>query len=86
MNNTIVGCKTCSYILLRYVIPGMYSPPVKPLRSTEYGSGSVDGEFGPWFGAMSPQAAAGAPIGRLCTDVVINKIAATKYIKLTAYD
>ena len=77
------------YFLLRYVAPGMYSPPVKPLRSTEYGSGSVDGEFAAWFGAMSPQASKGAPPDRPCTDVVSSKLMADmKYIKIkpTAYD
>ena len=74
------------YFSLRYVCPGVYSPPVKSLRSTEYGNGSLDGEDDPWSGAMSTQASAGAPDDRPCTDVVSSKTAAMKYIMLTAYD
>ena len=77
------------YFLLRYVSPGIYSPPVKSLRSTEYGSGVSDGVFGTWFGTISvviPQASGGAPSGRPCTEVAAtsNK-AVMQYIKLRAY-
>ena len=46
----------------------------------------MDGEFGAWSGAMLSQALPGAPPGKPCTDVVINKVATMKYIKLAAYD
>ena len=72
------------YFLLKYVSPGIYSLPVKPLRSTVSGNGSLDGEFAAWFGVMSPQAASGAPIDRPCTDVVSSNITVMIYIKLTA--
>ena len=64
----------------------MYSPPVKPLRSTEYGSGLLDGGNDKWSGAMSSQASEEAPPDRPCTDVVNSKMADTEYIKLAAYE
>ena len=77
------------YFLLRYISPGVYSPPVKSLRSTEYGSGVSDGVFGTWFGTISvvtPQASGGAPSGRPCTDVIAtSNITAKQYIKFKAY-
>ena len=64
----------------------MYLPPVKLLRSTEYGSGSVDVDKKECSGAMLAQQPKAAPSGRLCTDVVSSKMADMKYIKPTAYD
>jgi len=74
--------------LLVYVSPGTYWPPVKSLRSTVYGIGSVDGGIPAWLGTISvvlPQASEDAPSGRPCTVVTTSKVTTMQYIKFKAY-
>ena len=79
---------TSKHFLLRYVSPGMYLPPVKSLRFTEYGSEASDGDSPPWSGAISvvaPQAAIVAPPGRPCTEVITSNKAEMHNANLKAY-